>query len=84
MEMTKNNMCFSVWSSAFDCFFYAFFNRPYRGKKADMAINKLMLLLLALITLVILVVFITYLSKSGNSMIEDHIYSLIPGYESSL
>ena len=51
-------------------------------KKANVAINKLMLLLLALITLVILVVLITYLNKSGMGMLEDHVLSLIPGYTS--
>jgi len=50
-----------------------------KSKKADMAINKMMLLLLALITLVILVMLISYLNKSGTDMVQHHIIDLIPG-----
>ena len=50
-----------------------------KSKKADLSINKMMLLLLALITLVILVILISGLNKSGADMIQHHIIDLIPG-----
>ena len=49
-----------------------------KTKKANIAINKMMLLLLAMITLVVMIIIVSMLTKSGNTMIEDNILSLIP------
>ncbi|MCK5477160.1 MAG: hypothetical protein KAI55_04530 [Candidatus Aenigmarchaeota archaeon] len=49
-----------------------------KTKKANMAINKMMLLLLALIVLVVMIIMVSMLNNTGNEMIQEHITSLIP------
>ena len=58
-----------------------FFKIKLTKKKANFAINKMMVLLLAMITLAIIVILIIFFFDTGKDMVKDNIFSFISTIE---